>query len=156
MHISAYLPGYTIEIAHLFSQSVHSINDALYTHEQKNAWAPIPPDYASWNLWCEKEKPLLAFEAEILIGFMSLGKEGYIDRAFVRPRAQGKGVGKALLARIEAIARTLNFPRLHTHASAAGRPFFEKHGFHILTQNSLCRGTANLTNFTMEKCLCGK
>lgn len=155
MHIAAYMPGYALEIAHVFSRSVHSIDEAFYTKEQKHAWAPLPPNHLHWNFWCENEKPLLAFDGEVLVGFMSLNEKGYIDRAFVDPKAQGKGTGMALLARVESIARVLNFPKLHTHASVVARPFFEKNGFKVIQENSICRGKAQLTNYTMEKKLCG-
>ena len=70
----------------------------------------------------ERPENAFTFAARILL----------IDQISVRPEARGKGVGKALIHRVEALAKKLNVDRismdswdfnLHAHA------FFEKMGF---------------------------
>lgn len=62
-----------------------------------------------------------------LLGFMAI-RGSYIDRMYVRPGSQRRGVGAALLEK----ARELSPAglELHTHqANRAARDFYEKHGF---------------------------
>ncbi len=151
MRITIYDAHFARDIADVFYDAVHSISDEIYSPDQKRAWAPLPPDYGAWTAWCEEAKPFLAIEDDKLLGFMSLSSGGLIDRAFVRPRAQRRGIGGALVQRIETVAHVLGIPRLHTEASLISRPFFEKHGFCVIQQKSVCRGQIQLTNFSMEK-----
>lgn len=62
-----------------------------------------------------------------LLGFLAI-RGSYIDRMYVRPDAQRRGAGAALLAK----ARDLSPAglELHTHqANRRARDFYEKHGF---------------------------
>ena len=45
MDIRCYSPAWARDIADLYYQSVHAIDSAVYTPEQKQAWAPAPIDY---------------------------------------------------------------------------------------------------------------
>ncbi len=72
------------------------------------------------GLWvtCEQDGP---------VGFLAL-RGSYLDRMYVHPKAQRRGVGTALLAK----ARELSPSglELHTHQrNRAARAFYEKHGF---------------------------
>ncbi len=55
-----------------------------------------------------------------------------VDQISVRPAAQGKGVGKALLTQVEALARELNIQRIQLDSwgfNTEAHAFFEKMGF---------------------------
>lgn len=73
----------------------------------------------------------VAVEDDALLGFLALRGASYVDRLYVLPAAQRRGVGAALLAR----ARELS-PRgleLHTHQrNVRACAFYEKHGFHAM------------------------
>jgi putative acetyltransferase len=49
MKIRLYSVEMAAEIADLFHRSVHAIDPSVYTGEQKEAWAPMPPDYERWS-----------------------------------------------------------------------------------------------------------
>jgi ribosomal protein S18 acetylase RimI-like enzyme len=69
----------------------------------------------------------VASDGETVVGFFALDR-GYIDRLYVHPGAQRRGIGCALLAR--AIALSPDGLALHTHQRNAGaRSFYEKQGF---------------------------
>lgn len=68
----------------------------------------------------------VAEEAGKILGFMALAGS-YVDRLYVRPDAQRRGVGLALL--LKAQARSPLGLELHTHQkNAKARAFYEKHG----------------------------
>lgn len=67
-----------------------------------------------------------AFENDLLVGIIAF-REHWIDQLYVLPRAQGAGVGTALLGIAKSQARSLSlwtFQRNH-----AARRFYERRGF---------------------------
>jgi len=55
-----------------------------------------------------------------------------VDQISVRPAAQGKGVGKALLIQVDALARELNIQRIQLDSwgfNTTAHAFFEQMGF---------------------------
>ena len=72
----------------------------------------------------------IAQRSERLLGFFAI-RGSYIDRMYVRPGAQRRGVGAALLEK----ARELSPAglELHTHQeNRRARNFYEKHGFRAI------------------------
>ena len=70
----------------------------------------------------------VALDGDELVGFLAL-KGSYIDRLYVLPRAQRRGVGEALMGR--ARERSPAGLELHTHVkNTKARHFYEKCGFH--------------------------
>ena len=68
-----------------------------------------------------------AVEGADLLGFIAL-RGSYVDRLYVHPDRQRRGVGEALLRR--ALALSPQGLELHTHVkNVKARAFYEKHGF---------------------------
>lgn len=69
----------------------------------------------------------VALEGEAIAGFLAL-KDAYIDRLYVHPEEQRRGVGTALLEHARALHP--DGLQLHTHQQNTGAcAFYEKHGF---------------------------
>src|SRR5262245_14765363 len=69
----------------------------------------------------------VAEEGEQILGYLAR-KGSYIDRLYVRPSAQRKGVGLALLRKAQELSP--GGLQLHTHQeNTKARRFYEKHGF---------------------------
>lgn len=70
----------------------------------------------------------VAEEAERLLGFMAL-RGSYVDRLYVAPHAQRRGVGSALIK--HAMRLSPGGLELHTHQqNTSARRFYEQHGFY--------------------------
>jgi GNAT superfamily N-acetyltransferase len=78
-----------------------------------------------------------ALEAGELIGFIAF-REGWIDQLYVRPEAQGRGVGAALLAVATAAWPNLSLWTFERNTGA--RHFYERHGFIAVEETD---GSAN-------------
>jgi len=97
--------------------------------------------------------PFVAVQEGAIVGFMTLEASGHIDWTYTHPDHQRQGIATALYAHLEKEAQRRGTPRLYVEASKLARPFFAKHGFIVVRENQICRGTINLTNWTMEKFL---
>ena len=132
----------------LFYDAVHTACAADYTPAQLDAWAPRAYDPAAWAeaLFC---RTVLAAERDgALLGFGSVGPDGYLDLLYVRPERQGQGLGAALCDALEGL-----YPvgRLTVHASRTARPFFETWGWRVVRAQRVERRGQTLENFVMEK-----
>jgi putative acetyltransferase len=70
---------------------------------------------------------------------------------YVHPDFQRRGVARALLTRIEQLARIQGADRLYTEASITARPVFESVGFHVLAAQTVSVRGESMTNYRMEK-----
>jgi GNAT superfamily N-acetyltransferase len=57
------------------------------------------------------------------------GKEAYILNMYTLPEWRGQGLATALLQEITSFAKSTSIRRLWLHATASGRPIYEKAGF---------------------------
>jgi len=148
-------PGDGPAAAEVFHAAVHQGAAAFYSAEERAAWSPAPP-VDGWEARLLAGNCLVAEEASgQLIGFMTLGEDGFLDFAYVAPGWMGKGVADALYAQIEAMAHARGLPVLDTEASYLARQFFTRRGWQTTARQSVIRNGVALTNFRMEKPLTG-
>lgn len=156
MHIviKPYSPQFAHQIADLFTQTVHSIDDSLYNSAQKSAWAPIPPNYQRWKQRLAERQPFVAWvqedQKERLAGFIELEPSGHIDCFYVAQEFQGTGVASALLRHLLSQAQQASIKTLFVEASKAARPMFAHYGFTLEKQNAVERNGQILTNYSMS------
>jgi len=153
MEIQSYSAKWGAEIADLFHQSIHAIDSAVYTPEQKEAWSPTPPDYVRWSERLNEKKPFIAIVNDHVAGFIGLDADGHIDCTYTHPDFQGNGIGSALYKHLLAEAKYMNITRLYVEASFIAKPFFEHRGFSVIKNNEIKRNGIILINVTMEKYL---
>jgi putative acetyltransferase len=153
MQIRPYRCADAAALARLYYETVRSVNLADYSQAEVEAWAPAIPDTASWNGRLIQGRTLVAEDETGLLGFCMLEPEGCVDLLYVRKDVVRRGIGAALLERVEALARGLGLTRLWTEASRTARPFFERNGYRFLQERVVERFGVKLTNFEMEKTL---
>ena len=93
--------------------------------------------------------PVLAAERDgQLLGFGSIGPDGYLDLLYVRKDCQHQGIATVLCDFLETL-----YPvdRVTVHASITARPFFEARGYRVLRAQQVERRGQLLTNYVMEK-----
>ncbi len=150
MDIRTYSADRSDEIADLFHASVHAIEPAVYTPEEKAAWAPTPIDYGRWRVRLDEKRPFLAIIDDRVAGFIELEADGHIDCAYTHPDFQRRGVASALYAHLLKEAEARKLERLYVEASHVAKPFFEHRGFSVVKANHVDRNGVAMVNFTME------
>lgn len=92
------------------------------------AWASLPPLYHRWAMGPGGEKYLVAVRGGRPLGFAARrGSE--LTAAFVRPKAQRGGVGRALVLAAARAARREGRTQLRVVAARAAVPFYLRLGF---------------------------
>jgi len=136
----------------VFTSSVHALAAARYDAEQRDAWAPVPPDVDEWRRRLGELHTIVAEEDGSYLGFLSYEANGHIDLLYTAPGATRRGVASALL--LEA-ARQLKIAggvaELFTEASSVAVPFFLRHGFEIVEEQHVIRRGVSLRRFAMRR-----
>jgi putative acetyltransferase len=87
-----------------------------------------------------------------ILGTISLGG-GKLHSLFVDPVVQGQGIGRTLVAHLEAHARQQGLTRLWLSSSITAGPFYAKLGYHAFALHELKDFPAVPMEKTMEKAL---
>lgn len=134
----------------VFLRAIREVASRDYTPPQINAWAQVN-DPIAWGQHRLSRPAWVAVHEDLVIGFGDLTLSGCLDMLFVHPDYQNLGVASQLLASIEEAARQLGLQKIDTEASLTARPFFERHGFSVVQQQSVLKRGQYLTNFMMTK-----
>ncbi|MBL3610206.1 GNAT family N-acetyltransferase [Rhodovulum sulfidophilum] len=134
----------------LFHDAVHRGAALSYSPAERDAWSPSPEAPPDWEDKLLSRHTVIAEIRGLPAGFMTLGRDGYLDFAYVSPDWTGRGIGRALLQAILREARRSGLDHLSTEASLVARPFFARHGWRETARQSVIRHGVALTNFRME------
>jgi GNAT superfamily N-acetyltransferase len=100
-----------------------------YPPEQVSAWAGLlSPD--SYSAVLRERVLVVATDGGIVIGFGQLDpRTREVDAVYVLPDRQGEGIGRLLLADLEARARALGIAILELSATLNAAPFYARAGY---------------------------
>ncbi|MEG1525420.1 MAG: GNAT family N-acetyltransferase [Clostridia bacterium] len=135
----------------LFYETVHAIPTTDYTKEQLDAWATGCIDMEKWDrAFCGHSTFVAEHNGEI-VGFSDMDGTGYLDRLYVHRDHQKKGIGAALVLRLEENAMRNGLSIFEVHASITARPFFERQGYTLIRDQAVVRNGIVLKNYVMKK-----
>ena len=155
IEIRPYRPDDRDRLIEIFRSAVRDVAIRDYSEAQAQAWAPDSIDAEAFGRWRADKPTFVAIIEGEPVGFSDLESDGHIDMLFVHARYQSRGVARALLEHVEALARRQNMPRLYTEASITARPVFERHGFRVLARQTVAPDGEAMINYRMEKRLAG-
>jgi len=121
-------------VCRVHARAIREIAASHYTPEETEAWAGPrkPGDYLSS---IRDDEFYVAEEDGEVVGFGTLKKSGEVEAVYVSPEATRRGVGSAILLRLEDSARDLGLTSLHLEASLNAIPFYEGAGYNSLRQS---------------------
>jgi N-acetylglutamate synthase-like GNAT family acetyltransferase len=99
------------------------------TPQNVAAWFAAPTNYA-----------LVAERDGALVGLALLTQAGKVALCYVLPEAVRSGVGRALLAGLEAQAQCWNISKLYLQSPSSASAFFERHGYTNAGKEKTCYG----------------
>ncbi len=139
-------------LANIYFHTIHRINIKHYTQEQVDVWAPESSlEGEGWKKKFLRTNPIVAVIEDKVVGFAEFEPDGHIDCFYCHHEWIGKGVGSALMNEIFIRAKNSNINRIFSEVSITAKPFFEKQGFVVLSEQKIVRKGIELTNYKMEK-----
>lgn len=151
IHTRTFIPA---DLPAMFAARRSAIRDIAardYTPAQIAAWARDTDDHASQLERFQTSHTWVAETNGRVIGFTNLLADGYLDCMFVHGAHQGIGAASALLDALETGARREGIKRLYSNVSITARPFFERRGFKVLSDQRVIHDGVEYLNFRMEK-----
>lgn len=153
MLIRRFRPEDAEQIAHLFHDTIHSINLGDYSLAQVQAWSPDDLYFRDWETACGDRLTYVAENSGQILGFGELKPEGHIDCFYCHKNHIGKGIGSQIYQAIETQAKALGLTTLSVDASITAKAFFQKMGFSVIHSQQVQRRGETLTNYRMQKSL---
>ncbi len=148
LRLRPYRPSDCPALLRLFYETVHTACAGEYSPAQLDAWADGRPDAGARNRSLLSHDAWVAEWAHIPAGFADQDDTGYLDRLYVHPRFQRRGIASALCDQLE---RRSTAAVLTVHASITARPFFERRGYTLIRPQWVERHGILLQNFVMQK-----
>lgn len=155
------LKGYSIRRAttedipvliNIFQNTILSVNRRDYTQAEVEDWASCRDNPPKWKQTIEihyfivAENPLSQ-----IAGFSSITPEGHLHFMFVHKDHQNRGIATMLLKNIEQYAKNNDIRKISSDVSLTARPFFERQGYMVISEQKQKANRLCLTNFKMEK-----
>ena len=93
----------------------------------------------------------MAIIQDQIVGFGTLKNSNYIDFFYIHKDFQRRGIANKLLTELELEAKNQQTKIITSDISITAKPFFEKKGFVVKTEQKNIRLDVELINYKMEK-----
>tara|TARA_B100001027_G_scaffold142654_1_gene99342 strand:- start:12 stop:473 length:462 start_codon:yes stop_codon:yes gene_type:complete len=135
-----------LDLKKIYFDSIISIDEQIYTLEQKRAWASQAWDNKYFNLSLKEGKGWLVKESEKIIAFASRYPNNRISLLYCKGDSQRKGYGTKLLQKTEKEAIKEGLTYLTTEASLISYKLFLKNNWKIVRKEKII-----IKNITFER-----
>ena len=138
-------------ITQLFKETIEAVNSKDYCEEQIKIWSA---GYTYTDRWINRltsQYFIVAVIDEVVTGFGSMTKEGFLDILYIHKDYQGKGLASALVDELFANASKNNLSIVTSDVSITAKPFFERKGFTVVTPQRKMVGEMEFLNYKMGK-----
>ena len=150
MLLRRYRPADCETLADVFHASVHAIDEADYSVAQLDAWASGSVDLEKWNASFLDHFTVVAEVDGVVAGFGDVDETGYLDRLFVHPEYQRRGIASAICDALEAsVSETVSAITVNASITACG--FFERRDYTVVRRQEVRRNGETLVNYAMMR-----
>ena len=135
----------------LIYSSVHEICKNDYSEVELSAWAPENFDRVKFQkALCECYNTVMIDKNDI-VGFLSIERDGYLNRLYTHPAHCGKGIATALLLDAQKWAAEEGITEIRLDSSKTAEGFYLKNGFTECGLSVLTHNGVVFRNKTMHK-----
>lgn len=142
------------EVVGLFEETILTINRRDYSEEQVKAWANNNQTSGEWVDCLENSFTYVAMIDDKIVGFGNLTGDGLFDLLYVHKDHQAKGIGSAIIRKLEAEAKLHRMKSLSTDASTTAKPFFLSRGYDVFEEQIKWIDGISFINYKMIKQEC--
>ncbi|PQA95774.1 GNAT family N-acetyltransferase [Chryseobacterium shigense] len=139
------------EMRSLFTDTIAVVCKNDYNNDQIDAWKSGAENEERWMQVIEKQLVIVAKVNGQLAGFCTLDRGNYIDLLFVHKDFQHRGIARKMYTFIEQEVMIRKEKKLTAEVSKTAKPFFEKMGFQVITEQTVHVKGIELVNYKMEK-----
>ena len=140
-----------LELKKIYFDSIQSIDEKLYTPEQKRAWSSQAWDNPIFNKSITHGKGWLLSEKGINIAFAIRYPNSRISLLYCRAKFQRKGCGTKLLHKLEDEAKREGLDFLSTEASMISYRLFLKNEWKIIRKEKVIINNIFFERYKMTK-----
>ena len=141
------------EMQELYIETIQSVCKNDYNASQIQAWVSGVKNTERWLEVINMQFVLLAIIQNKIAGFGTLKNENYIDFFYIHKDFQRHGIAAKILTELEIEAKNQFSKTITSDVSITAKPFFEKKGFKVKTEQKNIRLGIELINYKMEKTL---
>ena len=135
-----------LDLKKLYFNSIISIDEKIYTKEQKRAWASQAWENKIFDLTINQGQGWLIYKKEEVIAFASRYPQNRISLFYCKGDSQRKGYGTKLLLKLEKEAKEEGLNSLYTEASLISYKLFLKNKWEIIHKEKI-----NIKNIIFER-----
>ena len=126
-----------LELKKLYFNSIISIDEKIYSKEQKRAWASQAWENKSFNLSIKEGQGWIINEKENLLAFATRYPNNRIALLYCKKESQRKGYGTRLIHKLENEAKKEGLFFLSTEASLISYKLFLKNGWEVIRKEKI-------------------
>ena len=140
-----------LDLKRIYFNSIISIDERVYTPEQKRAWASQAWDNKIFDLSINEGKGWLIYENEKIIAFALRYPKNRIALLYCNSEFQRKGYGTKLIRKIEKESIKEGITSLSTEASLISYKLFLKNKWEIIRKEKVIIKNIIFERYKMKK-----
>ena len=126
-----------LDLKKVYFDSIMSINESIYTQEQKNAWSSQAWENPNFENSIKNGKGWLIHEKGEIIAFTTRYPNNRVSLFYCRGKYQRNGLGTKLLRKTENDAKNDGLPFLLTEASLISFKLFLKNNWELIRKEKI-------------------
>ena len=140
-----------LELKKIYFDSIQSLDEKLYSPEQKRAWSSQAWDNPIFNKSITHGKGWLLSEKGIIVAFATRYPKNRIALFYCKGNFQRKGCGSKLLQKLEYEAKKEGLVSLSTEASLISYELFLKNEWKIIRKEKVIINNIFFERYKMTK-----
>ena len=140
-----------LELKKVYFDSIQSLDEKIYSKEQKRAWSSQAWNNQNFNESITKGKGWVISERGIIIAFATRYPKNRIALFYCKGKFQRKGFGSKLLHKLEDEAKKEGLDSLSTEASLISYELFLKNEWNIIRKEKVTINNIFFERYKMIK-----
>ena len=140
-----------LELKKVYFDSIQSIDEKIYSQEQKRAWSSQAWNNPNFDKTITKGKGWLLIKKGIIIAFAIRYPSDRIALFYCKGKFQRKGCGSKLLYKLEDEAKKEGLDSLSTEASLISYELFLKNEWKIIRKEKIIINNISFERYKMTK-----
>ena len=140
-----------LELKKVYFDSIQSLDEKIYSQEQKRAWSSQAWDNPNFDKSITKGKGWLLSEKGIIVAFATRYPKNRVSLFYCKGQFQRRGCGSKLLHKLEDEAKKEALDYLSTEASLISYKLFLKYKWEIIRKEKVTINNIFFERYRMKK-----